>query len=147
MQRILSARLPSILLARAPAPLLVPSCNVGLFTKFKFADNSYNSKRVTKLDRPYCIKTPRDNKNAGFGDIITIAHIGKVHKALVVSNRRPSKTLPRYDHGYIVLLDKNLDPVATRITIPIPSQLRTMKMKDKHSHSVSKIIALASRFI
>ena len=142
MQRVLSARLSSILFAaRAPAPLVLPSCNVGMLTRFKFADNSDNSKRVTKYDRPYCIKMPKNNKSAGFGDVITIAHLGKVHKALIVTNRRPSKTLPRYDHGYIVLLDKNLEPVATRITIPIPSQLRLMKNK------FSKVIAIGSRFI
>lgn len=140
MQRIVSC-LPSLLTVRPPSPLLLPSCSVRLLTKFKFADNSDNSKRVTKQDRPYCIKLPKNNKKAGFGDVITIAHRGKVHKALVVSNRVPSKVLPRYDHGYIVLLDSKLEPVGTRVTIPLPSQLRLRKQK------FSKVIAIASRFI
>ena len=140
MQRI-TACCASFLVARPPFPLFQPSCSVGLLTKFKFADNSDNAKRVTKQDRPYCIKLPKNKKKAGFGEVITIAHRGKVHKALIVSNRVPSKTLPRYDHGYIVLLDSKLEPVGTRVTIPLPSQLRLRKQK------FSKVIAIASKFI
>ena len=83
---------------------------------------------------------PKNNKQAGFGDIITVAHRGKVYKALIVSNRRPSKTLPRYDHEYIVLLNDKLEPIGTRVTIPLPSQLRGLKMH-------SKLLAITSRFI
>ena len=115
--------------------------NVQLLTKLKYADNSENAKRTTKLDRPYCIRLPKGNKSAGFGEVIGIAHRGKVHNALIVGNRSPSKRLPRYDHWYIVLLNDNLEPVASRITIPVPSQLRLLKNK------FSKVIAIANRFI
>ena len=122
-------------------PLIQPSCNVTLLTSFKYADNNENAKKVTKVDRPYCIKLPKNNKQAGFGDIVTVAHRGKMYKALIVSNRKPSKTLPRYDHEYIVLLNDKLEPLGTRVTIPLPSQLRLRKDK------FSKVLAITSKFI
>lgn len=126
---------------RLPFPLLQPQCGVQLLTRLKFVDNSENAKKVTKLDRPYCIKTPKNSKSAGFGDIITIAHRGRVHKALIVSNRRTSKRLPRYDTSNIILLDDKLEPVGTRIIGPLPSAIRSKERK------FSKVIAIASKFI
>lgn len=128
-------------LPRPPFPLYQPCCTVILLTKLKFVDNSDNAKRVTKLDQPYCIGLPRNSKVAGFGDVITIAHRGKVHKALVVSNRMPSKRLPRYESHNIVLLNDKLEPVGTRIIGPLPSVLR------KRGGHFSKVIAIATKFI
>ena len=104
-------------------------------------DNSENAKRVTRLDRPYCIKLPKNKREAGFGERILIAHRGKVHKALIVSNRKTSKRLPRYDSWNVVLLNDKLDPVGTRIIGPLPSALR------KREGQFSKVIAIASKFI
>lgn len=123
------------------SPVLTFTRSVKLLTSFKFADNSENAKRTTKLDKPYCIRLPKGKKTAGFGEVVGIAHRGKVHNALVISNRMISKSLPRYDHWYIVLLNNNLEPVGTRLTIPVPSQLRLLKKK------FSKVIAIANRFI
>ncbi len=114
---------------------------VTLLTKLKLVDNSENAKKVTRLDQPYCIKLPGSRKSAGFGDIIKIAHRGKVHNALIVSNRKPGRKLPRYDHHNIILLNSKLEPVGTRILGPLPSALRRIEGK------YSKVIALASKFI
>ena len=115
--------------------------SVLLLTKLKLVDNSDNAKRVTRLDKPYCIKLPKNNKVAGFGDVIKIAHRGKVHNALIVSNRKPSKKLPRYDSHNIILLNDKLDPVGTRIIGPLPSALRRKRGE------FSKVIAMATKFI
>ena len=115
--------------------------SVLLLTKLKLVDNSDNAKRVTRLDKPYCIKLPKNNKVAGFGDVIKIAHRGKVHNALIVSNRKPSKKLPRYDSHNIILLNDKLDPVGTRIIGPLPSSLRRKRGE------FSKVIAMATKFI
>lgn len=115
--------------------------SVGLLTKFKLVDNSENSKKVTRLDQPYCIKLPKNNKVAKFGDVIKIAHRGKVHNALIVSNRMPSKWLPRYDSSNIILLNEKLEPVGTRILGPIPSAIR------RKEGQYSKVIAIATKFI
>lgn len=125
-----------------PSSLLQqPRRMVGLLTKVKLVDNSENAKKVKKLDQPYCIKLPRNSKVAGFGEIITIAHLGKVHKALIVSNRMPSKRFPRYDTHNVILLNEKLEPVGTRIMGPVPSVLR------KRDRDLSKVIAIATKFI
>lgn len=123
-----------------PPHLLLPARTVILLTKLKFVDNSENAKKVKRSDQPYCIKLPKNNKFAKFGEIIKIAHLGKVHNALIVSNRKMSKRLPRYDNHNIVLLNEKKEPVGTRIRGPIPSAIRK---EGKHS----KFIAMATRFI
>lgn len=125
-----------------PRPLLEARQAVGLLTKLRFVDNCESAKRATKTDQPYCIKLPRDKKVAGFGEIITIAHRGKVHKALIVGNRKPgSKRLPCYDAHHIIMLNEKLEPVGTRIVAPIPSELR------RKSGQWSKVLAIATKFI
>ena len=125
-----------------PRPLLETRQAVGLLTKLRFVDNCESAKRATKTDQPYCIKLPRDKKVAKFGEVITIAHRGKVHKALIVGSRKPgSKRLPCYDTHHIVMLNEKLEPVGTRIVAPIPSELR------RKSGQWSKVIALATKFI
>ena len=124
-----------------PFPLVLPRCSVILLTRLKLVDNSENAKKVTRLDQPYCIKLPKNKKVARFGDIITIAHRGKVHKALLVSNRQTSKRYPRYDSHNVILLDDKLQPIGTRIIGPLPSALK------KRQGEFSKVIALASKFI
>ena len=110
-------------------------------TRVYFADNSENAKKSSLAQRPTCIGLPKNSKKAGCGDIITVAHKGKVYKALVVSNTKPSKTLPKYDRWYMVLLNEKLEPIGSRITIPLPTQLRLQK--DKHS----KVISIGNKFI
>ena len=126
---------------QSPCALLQPRRYVGLLTRLRIVDNSENAKKVTRLDRPYCIKLPKNSRVAGFGEVITIAHLGKVHKALVVSNRRPSKKLPRYDTHNIILLNDRLEPMGTRIMGPVPSVIR------KRDRQLSKVIAIATKFI
>ena len=138
--------LPSWNSLSPPASLHPPlhwqaSRSVILLTKLKIVDNSENAKKVTRLDQPYCIKLPRNNRLAKFGDIIKIAHRGKVHNALLVSNRRPSKWLPRYDSNNIILLNEKFEPVGTRIFGPLPSAIR------RKEGQYSKIIAMATKFI
>ena len=128
-------------LGSSPCTLLQPRRSVVLLTRLTLVDNSENAKKVTRLDRPYCIKLPKNSKVAGFGEIITIAHRGKVHKALIVSNRRPSKRLPRFDTHNIILLNDRLEPVGTRIRAPLPSVIR------KRDRQLSKVIAIATKFI
>ncbi len=128
----------------SPAPLphlFLPTRTVILRSKLKFVDNSENAKRAKRSDQPYCIGLLKNTKVGKFGDIIKIAHLGKVHNALLISNRRPSKKLPRYDHNHIILLDDKNEPVGTRILGPIPSALR------KKEGQFSKVIAIATRFI
>jgi large subunit ribosomal protein L14 len=111
-----------------------------LLTRLRLVDNSENAKRVKRTDQPYCIKLPKNSKLGKFGDIIKIAHLGKVYNAMIVSNRQMSKFLPRYDHHNIIMLNDKKEPVATRIRGPLPSKIRK---NGEHS----KVVAMATRFI
>ena len=124
-----------------PPHLHLPCRTVILLTRLKLVDNSENAKRGKRADKPYCIKLPKNNKVGKFGDVIKIAHLGKVHNALLISNRKVSKSLPRYDQHQIILLNDKKEPVGTRILSPVPSALR------KKEGQYSKVIALATRFI
>lgn len=124
-----------------PPHLVLPSRSVILLTTLKLVDNSENARKAKRLDQPYCIKLPKNNKVGKFGDIIKIAHLGKVHNALLISNRRMSKRLPRYDHNHIILLNEKREPVGTRILGPVPSAIR------RKEGQFSKVIAMATRFI
>ncbi len=121
--------------------LFLPFRTVILLTRLKLVDNSENAKRGKRADKPYCIKLPKNNKVGKFGDIIKVAHMGKVHNALLISNKKVSKSLPRYDHHQIILLNDKKEPVGTRILGPVPSALR------KKEGQYSKFVALATRFI
>ena len=125
----------------SPPNQFTPFRSIIQHTRLKLVDNSENAKKRNRLDQPYCIKLPKNNRVGKFADIIKIAHRGKVYNAMVVSNRMPSKWLPRYDHHHIILLNEKREPVGTRIHGPVPSALR---MKEGQN---SKIIAMATRFI
>lgn len=124
-----------------PCHQLTPFRSIIMNTKLKLVDNSDNAKKRNRLDQPYCFKLPKNNRVGKFGDVIKIAHRGKVYNAMVVSNRMPSKWLPRYDHHHIILLNEKREPVGTRIHGPVPSALRRKEGQN------SKIIAMATRFI
>ena len=121
--------------------LLIPARTVVLLTTLKLVDNSENAKKSKRSNPPYCIKLYKNNKVGKFGDVIKIAHLGKVHNALLLSNRKPSKSLPRYDQNLIILLNEKREPVGTRILTPIPSALR------RREGQFSKVIAMATKFI
>ena len=122
-------------------PPLQHSRSVVHLTRVKYADNNENSTKVTILDRPYVIAFLQSKKKGKLGDVIRIAHRGKVHRAIIVSNKYPSNKLPIYDYWYVILVNEKLEPLGTRITIPLPSVLRQGRFKN------SKIMALATRYI
>lgn len=134
-------RVPSSFPRSLPTSQLLLARTVITQTKLKLVDNSENAKKAKRFDQPYCIKLPKNNRVGKFGDIIKIAHLGKVHNAMIVSNRQMSKKLPRYDHHHIIMLNDKKEPVGTRILGPLPSALRGKVGQ------YSKVIAMATRFI
>ena len=105
-------------------------------TVLQAADNS-GARRLT------CIKVLGGSKRryAGIGDVIKVTikeaiPRGKVKKgdvfdAVVVRTkkgvRRPDGSLIRFDGNAAVLLDKQLNPVGTRIFGPVTRELRSEK--------------------
>ena len=112
------------------------------------ADNS-GARRVQ------CIKVLGGSKRrfASIGDIIVVSikdaiprkkkKKGEVHKAVVVRTKkdfgRADGTSIRFDENAAVLLDKQEEPIATRIFGPVTRELRTKKFM--------KIISLAPEVI
>lgn len=100
-------------------------------TMLDVADNS-GAKRVM------CIKVPK-GRYAKIGDIIKVTvkeaiPRGKVKKGDVVSAvvvrtakgvRRPDGSVIRFDNNAVVLLNAQLQPLATRIFGPVTRELRT----------------------
>ncbi len=113
-------------------------------TKLDVADNS-GARRVQ------CIKVlgGSKRKNAGVGDIIVVSvkeaiprgrvKKGDVHRAVVVRTakeiRRPDGTGIRFDRNAAVLLNRQNEPIGTRIFGPVTRELRAKKFM--------KIISLA----
>ena len=102
-----------------------------------------------------CIKVLGGSKRrfASIGDIIVVSikdaiprgkvKKGEVFKAVIVRTKkdfnRPDGTIIRFDKNAAVLLDKQEEPIATRIFGPVTRELRTKKFM--------KIISLAPEVI
>ena len=113
-------------------------------TNLDVADNS-GAKRVQ------CIKVlgGSKRKTAGVGDIIVVSvkeaiprgrvKKGDVHRAVIVRTakevRRNDGTAIRFDNNAAVLVNKNHEPIGTRIFGPVTRELRTRKFM--------KIVSLA----
>ncbi len=103
-------------------------------TNLDVADNS-GAKRVM------CIKVLGGSKRrfAGVGDVIVVSvkeatpkgrvKKGDVHRAVVVRTakdiRRPDGSVIRFDGNAAVLINKNEEPIGTRIFGPVVRELRT----------------------
>ena len=112
------------------------------------ADNS-GARRVQ------CIKVLGGSKRrtAGVGDIVVVSvkeaiprgrvKKGDVQRAVIVRTRydiqRPDGTVIRFDKNAAVLINKNNDPIGTRIFGPVTRELRSKKLM--------KIVSLAPEVI
>ena len=117
-------------------------------TKLDVADNS--GARLLQ-----CIKVlgGSKRKTASVGDVIVVSikdalprakvKKGDVYKAVIVRTskdfKRPDGTAIRFDKNAAVLLDKQEEPIATRIFGPVTRELRSKKFM--------KIISLAPEVI
>lgn len=113
-------------------------------TNLEVADNS-GAKRVQ------CIKVlgGSHRNTASVGDVIVVSikdaiprgkvKKGDVHKAVIVRTSFPVKradgTLIRFDKNAVVLINKQGEPIGTRIFGPVPRELRAKKFM--------KIVSLA----
>ena len=105
------------------------------------ADNS-GAKRVQ------CIKVLGGSKRriAGVGDIIVVSvkeaaprgrvKKGDVHRAVIVRTakdiRRPDGSVIRFDSNAAVLVNKNEEPIGTRIFGPVVRELRAQEAYEDH---------------
>ena len=108
---------------------------IGVLTRLSVADNS-GAKSVQ------CIKVLGGSKkrDATIGDIIVVSvkeaiprskvKKGEVHKAVVVrvaqNYKRLDGSVIRFGSNAVVLLDKQLEIIGTRVFGPVPRELRSM---------------------
>ena len=94
----------------------------------------------TGAKRLFCIKVlgGSGRKYAGLGDVVVVSvkeaipkskvDKGSVHKAVIVrvtkEQRRPDGTYVRFDNNAAVIIDKENEPVGTRVFGPIARELR-----------------------
>jgi len=117
---------------------------IHILTRLSVADNS-GAKKVK------CVKVlgGSKRKTAGIGDVIVVSIVdaiprgkvkkGAVHKAVIVRTAKEHKrvdgsTIKFYDNA-AVLIDKQGEPIGTRVFGPVPRELR--------SRNFMKIISLA----
>jgi large subunit ribosomal protein L14 len=117
-------------------------------TRLEVADNS-GAREVQ------CIKVLGGSHRmiASVGDVIVVSvkdaiprgkvKKGEVHRAVIVRQRsairRPDGTVIRFDKNAAVIINKQGEPVGTRIFGPVPRELRAKKFM--------KIISLASEVL
>lgn len=107
-------------------------------TRLRVIDNSIPT-TTSAQDSPYCIHVYGKKKVARLGDTIKLTYKGKLYKAVVVSNTDGKYV--RFDNrNNVVVVDDNMSPVGTRITGPLPSELRQYS-------GLSKVLAIARRFV
>ncbi len=103
----------------------------------------------------YCLKVLGGSKRrvAGIGDVIVVSikdaiprgrvKKGDVHKAVIVRQkvalRRKDGTLIRFDSNAAVLINKEMEPIGTRIFGPVTRELRNL--------GFMKIISLAEEVL
>jgi len=67
---------------------------------------------------------------------------GQKKRAYVVGVKQKQKPgVPRFDSNNVVLIEDNGTPVGTRITVPVPSTLRSKE------GDFTKILSLATKFV
>lgn len=114
----------------------------------KVADNS-GAKKL------YCVKVLGGSKRrfAGIGDVIVVSvkeaipaakvKKGDVHRAVIVRTvkevKRPDGSYIKFDDNAAVLINKNLEPIGTRMFGPVARELR--------ARGFMKIVSLAPEVI
>lgn len=106
-------------------------------------DNSSLGRAAAVAGRPARIIHVYNKQSvAHLGDRVLVAIKGQKKQAYVVGVKQKQKPgVPRFDTNNIVLIEDNGSPVGTRITVPIPSTLRSRE------GDFTKILSLATKFV
>ena len=111
--------------------------------RVRVVDNSSLGRAAAVSGRPArIIHVYNKQEVARLGDKVLLAIKGQKKKAYVVGVKQKQKPgVPKFDTNNVVLIEDNGSPVGTRITVPIPSALRS---KDG---DFIKIMSLATKFV
>ncbi|KAI1720197.1 ribosomal protein l14p/L23e domain-containing protein [Ditylenchus destructor] len=131
-----------------------PSQGIHRRTRLIIVDNSELGKEANASGKlAYCINTmkhgyrQRHMPHATIGDKIVVAVRGEVKYAYVVGATTHFEYrkhgLPSMDTNNIVLLDKEKNPIGTRVDAPIPAHV----LRKRNDVCVAKVVTMASKFI
>lgn len=111
--------------------------------RVKVVDNSALGREAVAAGKPARIIHVYNKKEVAYlGDKVLLAIRGQKKKAYLVGLKQKQKpNVPRFDSNNVVLVDDSGSPLGTRITVPIPSKLRSKE------GDFTKILSLATKFV
>lgn len=111
--------------------------------RVRVVDNSALGRAATVAGKPArIIHVYNKQEVAHLGDKVLLAIKGQKKRAYVVGCKQKQKpNVPKFDSNNVVLIEDNGTPVGTRITVPIPSDLRGKE------GDFTKILSIATRFV
>ncbi|XP_076443148.1 large ribosomal subunit protein uL14m-like [Babylonia areolata] len=111
--------------------------------RVRVVDNSSLGRAATVAGRPARIIHVYNKQGvASLGDKVLLAIKGQKKRAYVVGVKQSQKAgVPKFDSNNVVLVEDNGAPVGTRITVPIPSMLRSKE------GDFTKILSLSTKFV
>lgn len=111
--------------------------------RVRVVDNSALGRAATVAGKPArIIHVYNKQEVAHLGDKVLLAIKGQKKRAYVVGCKQKQRpNVPKFDSNNVVLIEDNGTPVGTRITVPIPSDLRGKE------GDFTKILSIATRFV
>lgn len=111
--------------------------------RVRVVDNSALGRAATVAGKPARIIHVYNKQEVAYlGDKVLLAIKGQKKRAYVVGCKQKQKpNVPKFDSNNVVLIEDNGTPVGTRITVPIPSDLRGKE------GDFTKILSIATRFV
>ncbi|XP_074662211.1 large ribosomal subunit protein uL14m-like [Tubulanus polymorphus] len=112
-------------------------------TRVRVVDNSAIGKAAAISGKPaYVIHVYNKTGVGTIGDKVLVAIQGQKKRGYIVGCKQKQRAMvPRFDSNNIVLIEDNGTPTGTRVTVPLPSMLRSMK------GDFTKILSLATTFV
>lgn len=113
-------------------------------TRIRIVDDSQLAKDGMNYRRaPKVIQVYNKKGIGNIGDKVLLAVKGQKQKAIIVGCKNYARKYelgPNFDTNNCVLVDDQMTPLGTRITVPIPSSLRS-------NPNCAKLIAIATKFV
>ncbi|BHF80435.1 39S ribosomal protein L14, mitochondrial [Sparganum proliferum] len=97
---------------------------------------------ATAKRKPMVIRVYNYRDRGTTGDKVLLAVAGQKKKGWIVGCRMPSEDgWPRFESNNVVLIDDEGNPLGSRILVPIPAKLRSLK------GDITKILSIATSFV
>lgn len=119
--------------------------HVRSLTRLNVIDNSEIGRQVKEAGKKVKIiriYNKSRHQTGGLGEKVLVTILGQMKKGFVtgcVQTQHPF--VPKFDSNNVVLVDNNNVPLGTRVTSPLPNQLR------RRGAMTARIMAIGTRFV